>query len=138
MHFHQLDILLRRIASTEPPDFSGGMDENALDWTDTSPASTEPPDFSGGMDSLQGSHPRAPVASTEPPDFSGGMNETGCRCLQHERASTEPPDFSGGMVDFTVTGGSGLTLQRSRLISQAEWTISRRLSSRQRCFNGAA
>ena len=29
MHFHQLDILLRRIASTEPPDFSGGMDEKS-------------------------------------------------------------------------------------------------------------
>ena len=36
-------------------------------------ASTEPPDFSGGMYSKRDKAPRNGLASTEPPDFSGGM-----------------------------------------------------------------
>ena len=38
-------------------------------------ASTEPPDFSGGMPHLNIGRPVPPVASTEPPDFSGGMEK---------------------------------------------------------------
>ena len=36
-------------------------------------------------------------------------------------ASTEPPDFSGGMAGRKLYANRGIVLQRSRLISQAEW-----------------
>ena len=42
----------REAASTEPPDFSGGMGKSDLGRGCHLVASTEPPDFSGGMKSI--------------------------------------------------------------------------------------
>ena len=43
------ELLIPLIASTEPPDFSGGMPPRSLHRRRQATASTEPPDFSGGM-----------------------------------------------------------------------------------------
>ena len=82
--------------------------------------------------------PRVDRASTEPRSFERGVVERRAGCDDAGGASTEPRSFERGVLNGAANSSFVYSLQRSRVLSNAESQNQHEPRHRHRRFNGAA